>query len=133
MISASKCPVVLVFFGNYTSPAFYREYIRPPFFFSTSSGFLLEHLPTHHGWIQQRPAKIQVWDFQGYFCTHNFKGHPGIVSLVSLWPQKVGFVNLEARGSIFACRSGEGMRSYLGEGKNFKVALGPCIFGGIRD
>ncbi|CAE7945849.1 unnamed protein product [Symbiodinium sp. KB8] len=24
----------------------------------------------------------KVWDFQGYFCTHNFKGHAGIVTLV---------------------------------------------------
>ena len=30
---------------------------------------------------------MQVWDFQGYFCTHNFRGHAGIVSLVKK-PQK---------------------------------------------
>eukprot|EP00931_Biecheleriopsis_adriatica_P101535 TRINITY_DN76652_c0_g1_i1.p1 TRINITY_DN76652_c0_g1~~TRINITY_DN76652_c0_g1_i1.p1 ORF type:complete len:989 (-),score=254.89 TRINITY_DN76652_c0_g1_i1:89-3055(-) len=34
-----------------------------------------------------RTAK--VWDFTGYFCTHNFKGHPGIVALVRFHPSRL--------------------------------------------
>ncbi|CAK9020600.1 unnamed protein product [Durusdinium trenchii] len=39
-----------------------------------------------------RTAK--VWDFQGYFCTHNFKGHAGIVSLARFHPAKLQLVTI---------------------------------------
>lgn len=29
---------------------------------------------------------VKVWDVPGGFCTHNFKGHTGIVNLVSFHP-----------------------------------------------
>eukprot|EP00439_Symbiodinium_sp_Y106_P057374 s2659_g8.t1 len=36
----------------------------------------------------------KVWDFQGYFCTHNFKGHAGIVTLVRFHPARLQLVTL---------------------------------------
>ncbi|CAJ1428002.1 unnamed protein product [Effrenium voratum] len=39
-----------------------------------------------------RTAK--VWDFQGYFCTHNFKGHAGIVTLARFHPTRLQLVTI---------------------------------------
>ncbi|CAE6932009.1 Tbl3 [Symbiodinium sp. CCMP2592] len=36
----------------------------------------------------------KVWDFQGYFCTHNFKGHAGIVTLVRFHPARLQLVTV---------------------------------------
>eukprot|EP00442_Polarella_glacialis_P000860 CAMPEP_0115163690 /NCGR_PEP_ID=MMETSP0227-20121206/72643_1 /TAXON_ID=89957 /ORGANISM="Polarella glacialis, Strain CCMP 1383" /LENGTH=1035 /DNA_ID=CAMNT_0002576011 /DNA_START=38 /DNA_END=3145 /DNA_ORIENTATION=- len=39
-----------------------------------------------------RTAK--VFDFTGYFCTHNFKGHPGIVALARFHPSRLQLVTI---------------------------------------
>eukprot|EP00929_Paragymnodinium_shiwhaense_P070946 TRINITY_DN36032_c0_g1_i1.p1 TRINITY_DN36032_c0_g1~~TRINITY_DN36032_c0_g1_i1.p1 ORF type:complete len:969 (-),score=231.23 TRINITY_DN36032_c0_g1_i1:181-3087(-) len=35
---------------------------------------------------------VKVWDFAGYFCTHSFRGHIGIVSIVRFHPAKLQVV-----------------------------------------
>ncbi len=31
---------------------------------------------------------VKVWSVDGGFCTHNFKGHKGVVNLVRFFPSK---------------------------------------------
>lgn len=31
---------------------------------------------------------VRVWDLAGGFCTHNFKGHQGIITALAFVPQK---------------------------------------------
>jgi len=37
---------------------------------------------------------VRVWDFSGYFCTHNFKGHTTLVSIVRFHPARLQLVSL---------------------------------------
>ncbi|CAK0822557.1 unnamed protein product [Prorocentrum cordatum] len=36
----------------------------------------------------------KVWDFTGYFCTHNFRGHPAMVSIVRFHPTRLQLVTV---------------------------------------
>lgn len=36
----------------------------------------------------------KVWDFSGYFCTHSFRGHDSIVSMVRFHPSKLQLVTV---------------------------------------
>uniref|UniRef100_A0A7S4QZD4 U3 small nucleolar RNA-associated protein 13 C-terminal domain-containing protein n=1 Tax=Alexandrium monilatum TaxID=311494 RepID=A0A7S4QZD4_9DINO len=36
----------------------------------------------------------KVWDFSGYFCTHSFRGHDAIVSIVRFHPSKLQLVTV---------------------------------------
>mmetsp|Transcript_99630 Transcript_99630/g.281175 ORF Transcript_99630/g.281175 Transcript_99630/m.281175 type:complete len:974 (-) Transcript_99630:131-3052(-) len=37
---------------------------------------------------------VKVWDFTGYFCTHNFRGHTALVSIVRFHPAKLQVVSV---------------------------------------
>lgn len=37
---------------------------------------------------------VRVWDFAGYFCTHNFKGHVSLVSIVKFHPARLQLVSI---------------------------------------
>eukprot|EP00930_Biecheleria_cincta_P096969 TRINITY_DN8872_c0_g1_i1.p1 TRINITY_DN8872_c0_g1~~TRINITY_DN8872_c0_g1_i1.p1 ORF type:complete len:982 (+),score=238.61 TRINITY_DN8872_c0_g1_i1:17-2962(+) len=75
-----------------------------------------------------RTAK--VWDFTGYFCTHNFKGHPGIVSLARFHPSKLRLVTIsEAEARVWDLETSQCM----GVLQDHLATISSLCFGWIKD
>lgn len=74
-----------------------------------------------------RTAK--VWDFTGYFCTHNFKGHAGIVSLVRFHPAKLQLVTIsDAEARLWDLESSR----CVGVLQNHLATISSLCFGRIK-
>lgn len=75
-----------------------------------------------------RTAK--VWDFTGYFCTHNFKGHPGIVSLARFHPSKLRLVTIsETEARVWDLETSQCM----GVLKDHLATISSLCFGWVKD
>jgi len=71
----------------------------------------------------------KVFDFAGYFCTHNFKGHGDIVSIVRFHPSKLQLVTVAgAESRLWDLKTS----SCLGVMKDHLSSISSICFGGSK-
>lgn len=75
-----------------------------------------------------RTAK--VFDFSGYFCTHNFRGHVGIVSLVRFHPARLQLVTVaDSEVRLWDLQSS----AIVGIMKDHLTSISSMCFGKLKD
>eukprot|EP00440_Ansanella_granifera_P003157 gb/GFBE01003440.1/.p1 GENE.gb/GFBE01003440.1/~~gb/GFBE01003440.1/.p1 ORF type:complete len:984 (+),score=199.61 gb/GFBE01003440.1/:1-2952(+) len=74
-----------------------------------------------------RTAK--VWDFTGYFCTHNFKGHPGIVALARFHPARLQLATIsDSEARLWDLESSQ----CVGVMKDHLASISSLCFGRVK-